>query len=311
MATKLNCGEVKRTDLYWADPRLVVMKEELRGRHLPPKEEEIIKLAISMMDQGQINPVEGHRNGDNNIVITAGFTRTCAARLICDGFVDFEGQQRKDPDFRLSIKLINCSDADAFKRNIVENALRNQTSPMDDALNHERLRRNYGMIDADIMRLYGLTNANRIGRLKKILSLPLALQDQLHNGLLTEEAALLLLELPDDQREEAFKAAIKENGKVDTGKVKSQVREHHLRDADDKVIPDTDSKKKSRFVSRSMKDVRKYLNQWVEGESNDEIKSFFTTFLAWTLGKRNDKSLDKSVDALFVAIEKGKKRTAA
>jgi ParB-like chromosome segregation protein Spo0J len=280
------------------------MKEELRGRHLPPKEEDIIRLASTLLSEGQINPVEGHRNGDNHIVITAGFTRTCAGRLICDGFTDIYGEHQQDENFRLQVKLVNCNDADAFRRNVVENAQRCQTSPMDDAINQERLRRSYGMTDSDIMRLYGLNNTNRIARLKRFLELPPVLQDRLHNDTLTETNAILILDLPEDQREAAVTAAIQEDGKVDTNKVKSQVRDHHLRDEDDSHVP-TDSKKKKN-INRSMAETRKYLKAWVEGDAPEELKQFFKTFLDWTYGKRSDKKLDAAVDNVY-AVMKTKK----
>jgi ParB-like chromosome segregation protein Spo0J len=307
MALKVNAGDdLKRGDYFFVDPFQVIVKEELRGRHKPPTDEAIIDMAESMMEHGQRQPVECRKVQDDRLMLNLGFTRTAAARVIRTGFVGSDGEKKQDAEFKLKVVISDANDEQAFKNNVVENAHRNQTSPVDDAYNQQRLRDKYGMSDAEITRLYRYKDENKVGRLRRLLGLPTPLQDQVHDGTLPIQGALDLLDLPDDKRDEAIKAAVGSNGKVVASKVREQVREHHLRDEEDAENKGssggTATKKKATGAkARTLREVRDFLKEESETNQDDNIKEFAKTMLLFIAGRRSKKSMHEALDTLLDA----------
>lgn len=310
MAVKIQAGDdVRRGDVFFVDPFEVIIKEELRGRHKPPTEDQIIERAISMLDFGQIQPVEARRTEDNRLMLTLGFTRCAAARLIRDGFMDSEGNERKDAEFRLKVMVTDCNDEAAFKRNVVENAHRNDTSAIDDALNHQILRDRYGMNDTQIARLYGESNSNRVCRYRKLLLLDSDTQDRIHQGKLTVQAALDALELPETERAAALAAATTGNGKVDGAVIRAQVRARHLRDDENSDKPASESNGHAKSNGRathplSMREVRSFFEgvaHNAEGEHDEAVQRFGKDILPWLRGEKSAKSMENALNRLLDA----------
>jgi len=309
MAVKINAGDVKRSDIYSVDPYKVVVKEELRGRKIPPTAEAIMLLAVSMLARTQIQPVSCRRLDDKRLLLTAGFTRCAAARIIREGF-DFQGEHHHDPDFMLKVVLAECNDEEALKRNIVENCHRNETSPIDDAHNQNKLRERYGMSDADITRLYEYGNPNKVGQLKKLLSLSDEEQTLVHNGDLSVSAALKLLPLDADKRAEVVANATKDTGKVDGSSITAQVRDHHLNDdnsdtSDDgmddvfgtQASDDTDTEP-AKKITRSMREVKNYLNERAEDEEMEVYHDVLNALLGFIAGTKTERQMDNAFKRL-------------
>ena len=212
MALTLGAGKKgqdwRRSDMFLVDPTKILVREDLRGRRYPPSDEAILRRAVSFYRYGQIQPCEvrliTHADVKNVPVLNSGFTRTAAARLLRDGFVvpdGFEeevvteageshippvqaGQFIQRADFQLQVRHVKCNDTDALVRNIVENNDRDDTSDIDDAHNHERLRRDCGWTNAEIARLYnyGSGGQNKVSRLSRLLELPEPIQLRIHLG---------------------------------------------------------------------------------------------------------------------------------
>lgn len=303
MASSINAGDAKRGDMWLVDPFEMDVQENLRGRHKPPTEEQVIERALSMMKHGQLQPVEGRKLANKRIQIIMGFTRTNAARLIRKGFTDAEGVHHCDPKFMLKLVVVTANDREAFTYNIVENAHRNYTSDVDDAHNHRILSERYGMTDAEITALYQYKDKGRVGRLRKLLLLPEEVQDQVHDGRMTVTAALDLLELPSDKQAEVIKAATKDTGKVDTGKVRSQVRDHILADQEPKdsgaeILPPAGP---PRSKARSMGELRAFLKEEPCGKTQTE---FATAMLEWLDGNTTNKQFAEAFDKATKAFSK-------
>jgi ParB-like chromosome segregation protein Spo0J len=296
MATKINAGDdMKRGDFFFVDPYQVIVKDELRGRHTPPTEQQIVDMAMSMSDNGQRQAVECRKIENDKLLLNLGFTRTAAARLLREGFT-VEGKEYKDAEFKLKVVLSDANDEQAFKNNIVENAHRNATSPMDDAYNQHRLRDKYGMADDEIGKLYRYTDPNKVDRYRKLLSLEKVFQDQVHSGELPVDGAIQLLELPAASREAAVKAATNaKTGKVVATQVRAQVREHHLSDDNNPNAGGSTGTGKAKNLTRSMREVRAFFQAIVDDESSNERDTEFAkTFLAYMAGKRTDKYLTEA-----------------
>ncbi len=301
MAATINAGEVRRGDLWFVDPFQIIVKEELRGRHTPPTEDAIIDMAVSMMDNGQQQPVQCRRLPDKRLQLSLGFTRTAAARLIRTGFTDPDGKERKDEEFMLQVKITDANDQQAFVNNVVENAHRNQTSPIDDAHNQHRLRETYGYTDAQITKLYRYRDDNKVGRLRRLLALPKEVQQMVHGGTMPVKAALELLDLPDDKRDEAIKAATNESGQVVAAKVTQQVREHILSDQEGQEraghAGSNGSTHKPKHKPLVVAEVRKFYEGLAESE-DAALVEHAKIMLLWIKGQRSNKYVTDHLTAL-------------
>lgn len=315
MAIKVNAGDVKRGDFYFVDPNEIMVKEELRGRTRPPSDGEIVGMAESMLKHGQLQAVECRRVQDNRLLLTMGFTRTAAARLIRAGFEDSNGAFQQDAEFRLKVGITNSNDQDAFVHNIVENSHRKQTSPIDDAHNQERMRDRYGYKDADIARLY-LCAPAKVSNYKKLLQLSEAAQSLVHGGRMSVQAAFDFLELPPDQQEEYIKNAQENGGKVKGSDVRAAVRDNQLGDGilndDDKPSSDEEggstqttstTTTTQRYKPRSMRELRQFLESLDGPGTSDEVRKLVTTLNLWLQGRRKDKTLQKVFDDLCPKVK--------
>ena len=114
-------ANVKRVDIFYVDPNEIIVDETLRGRHVPPTDEDIHARAESFRKQGQLQPVLARKlsDGTNRIQLIAGFTRVNAARLIRHGYryVDDDGNEQEhcDPDFPIQVKLWQGNDEEALR----------------------------------------------------------------------------------------------------------------------------------------------------------------------------------------------------
>lgn len=317
MATKIDAGEnVRRADYFFVDPGAVIVDEALRGRHTPPSDAEIVEMAESLMEFGQRTPIEGRKLPGNKVQVAFGFTRTAAARLIRAGFTASDGSHKQDDQFMLKVIVTDANDKDAFLHNIVENAHRNATTPIDDAYNQGRMRDQYGYSDDDIAKLYRYKGVGKVQRMRQLLALPHEVQMLVHTGEMTVTAAIDLLDLPAEKMAEVIGAAQTDSG-VDSHAVREAVRNHTLDETDagaghrlisneqaaavaagqevEIVVPAATTKAKPKYKPRSMREVRAFLTMLTEREQPQEsdvkLGAFAETMMLWLAGKRTDKTL--------------------
>jgi len=188
-------ANLKVIDTVTADPsKLHFRDSNLLGRSRPVSDEDVIALADSMNvavgGTGQQQPLQVrpmHTEGEYEIIF--GNTRARAGQLIKQGYKGNDGKDRPaQPNFTLRCEVVEADDKTAFMRVVVENAHRNQTSPIDDALNQQILRDTYQMTDVKIAQLYGVKSSASVFRLKKLLTLPQIMQDYIHDGRMTFQA---------------------------------------------------------------------------------------------------------------------------
>jgi ParB-like chromosome segregation protein Spo0J len=309
MATTINAGDSRRTDLFHVNPFEIIVREENRGRHLPPSKEAIVAMAESLLDNQQQQPIQCRRDPvDKRLILNVGFTRTAAGRMIVKGFTDSNGVERKDEDFKLKVTLSDANDEQAFKNNIVENAHRNQTSPIDDAYNQKMCRDRYGMADAEIAKLYNWKGTAKVAQLRNLLSLETPIQLMIHEGTISIQAALDMLQLTPEKRAEIVEVATKQNNggktKITTSAVRDVVREQN--DVSNDIIndanrehevgspngasgPNTDNKTTVRTLPRTMKQVKEFLQQLADEGKTEGIKEICKHFKLFIEGKRTPK----------------------
>jgi ParB-like chromosome segregation protein Spo0J len=279
-----------RSDVFGVNPYELHVNEANRGRHTPPTNDQIVQRAVSMSDLGQIQPVEARRNPDKSLTLTLGYTRNAAARLIREGFTH-NGKTYQNPNFMLQTRIVNCTDDEALRRNIAENTQRNNTSPIDDAHNQNKLA-DLGMADQEISDFYGYDPANgngsnRVKQYRKLLTLSPKLQNLIHNGLLGVQPALELLDLPEADRDSAVENATRDTGKVNGAVIKSTVR--------DKILSDnTKGEEEKGTKPRSIREIRKTLEALKEDE-DDATRRLASDLLKWVNGKTTDQQFQNAL----------------
>jgi hypothetical protein len=298
-------------DLWMVDPRDVFISEENRGRKYAPEPEEIIKLAMSMHDEGQRLPCEARRRSDKRLELVSGFTRACAARLIIHrdeegnetGFIGNDGTHRYDPEFRLKVLVSDCNSQQALIRNIVENSHRSECSIVDDAYNHAKLRDKYGYSDEQIATLYGIKPA-KVRQLAEILTLSDEQQRLIHKGSLSLSAALDLAKLPEAEQQQAVAAATKaETGRVNGAVIRAQVREHHLRDATPPPEATDEESDADKSVALSLKEIKAYWRHQQENSNSEPVRTFADTVLKFYAGKKTVRQMNNGINRLRAAAE--------
>lgn len=232
MATKIEAGaDLKRTDMYLVNPFEIEVLEANRGRVTPPTEQAIVHLAMSIYDNGQQQPVQCRRIEGQRLQLTMGYTRLASLRLIRDGFTGSDNVERRDESAKLKVVVNDVNNEKALTDNIIENRHRNQTTPIDDAHNQNQLRDRYGYDDEHIASLYDCSVIS-VRRTQKLLRLERAEQMLVHEGKMSMNAALDLLELHPNVRAAVIRDALgtDSGGRINAGEVRAQVRDHHLND---------------------------------------------------------------------------------
>lgn len=323
MTKSIVANELTRSDTFRCDPFSIKVVEENRGRRLPPTDEQVVDRALSMLEYGQLEPVECRKEpADKSLVLNSGFTRVAASRLIRQGFTDAEGNFHKDEHFKVWVAVTNCNEEDGFIRNIIENAERNDTSAIDDAHNQERLRNRYGKSDAEIAKIYHYHDTQKVYRLKRLLALDFSTQELVHYGKLTVAGALDLLDMPEDERQAVIEAAKNEKGEVKTALIREAVRSRILNDdelpenvtltgkpegvgdgeegeiniAEPPVTDEEPANNGVKAKSRSMREIRKFFTSQMEGEDDDSLRRFAKDMLDYIAGKKTDKQMVNSLN---------------
>jgi ParB-like chromosome segregation protein Spo0J len=288
-----------RTDLYNVNPFEIEINNDLRGRHIPPTDQQIIQRAYSMLPPsmggiGQIQPIEARRKQDKTLLITLGFTRINAARRIRQGFT-YNGTHYQDPNYTIQVRVIDCDDPTALKRNIAENAQRNPTSPIDDAYNQIKLATECGMTDQEIANFYN-TTSTKIKTLRKLLQHTPAIQHQIHTGEISVTAALTLLELPEEEREQAIQNAKRNTGTINGAKIQTQIR--------NKILSrkcDHDNPTPVKTKTRTHKEIKTYLQilQDPTQHPDPNIRQIAKALTNYITGKTGDQALTNAIYKLY------------
>lgn len=298
MATKVQAGaDLKRTDMFLVNPFEIEVLEASRGRITPPTEAAIIHLAMSIFDHGQQQPVQCRRVEGQRLQLTMGYTRIAALRLIRDGFVGSDTKERRDESARIQVVIHDVNNEKALTDNIIENRHRNQTTPIDDAHNQNQLRDRYGYDDEHIAQLYDCTVVS-VRRTQKLLRLEKSEQMLVHEGKMSMNAALDLLELHPNVRAAVIRDALAE-GHVNAADIRSQVRDHHLNDnSGGKRDPkNAGPKPKIAVKARTGAEIKKFFES--EGKGRAKHAPFAKLMVTYVAGLITDDQMRDQMKRAF------------
>lgn len=283
MTAKLNAGEIVRQEVFLIDPENIVVDEKLNGRWQPHSDEEVEALCKSLEEEGQLQPVQVRRIAGNRVQLVLGYRRHKAMlrynRL-------HPGNPRK-----LKCTLGDMNEEEAFRYNIVENRERKDTSPVDDAHNQRRLREDFGWSDIKISELYKMA-PSYVSVLKKLLSLPMEIQEMVHRKLLAAQAAIAISDLPPaEQKDVVTSPEDKVDGSQDpsipvpTSEVIKRVREKKIQCG--KKQP------------RTLKEVKDFFEGLTGAGKAARLRNLATTILQFIQGEITDKTMINNINLLF------------
>jgi ParB/RepB/Spo0J family partition protein len=286
MSMKLNAGDVVRQDEFLIDPNEILVDNALNGRWQPHDQQAVEAMVKSFEQEGQLQAVQVRRIHDNKVQLVLGYRRFNAARLY--------NERHPDQPMKLRAKVVIVNDEEAFRRNIVENRERAECSPVDDAHNQRRLRERFGWTDTKIAEFYHVT-PSCVCTLKKLLTLPSDVQKLVHERRLSVQAATGLADLPAQEQKEVLATSQAEG--LTSQNVVKQVR--------DKKI------EKGKGQSRSLAEVRAFLEGLTGPGEASPLKEFAEEFLKFVQGKIKDETMEKRLRKLLAQVEAKEPQDAA
>lgn len=153
-------------------PSEIKLNPKFKGRKEYIDHDSQITLADSLVKEGQQQPLQVRKTVDGSLEAIFGNSRKLAGDRIEAGYSTVvQGKPKEipaDPDFRLRVEIVECSDDEAFRHVVVENAQRNDTNPIDNMENQEVLRKEQGMSDIAISRLFGYSSQASVTRLRQV-----------------------------------------------------------------------------------------------------------------------------------------------
>lgn len=312
MSKSVNINQLESGKYFLIEPEKIVVNSKLRGRVIPPTKDDVYSLAVSIATnpEGQLMPVGCRKLKSNELELSFGFTRYEAVALLRKGF-EFNGEKYHLPNLKLKINIFECDELEAFLMNIDENKERNDTNPIDDAVNQEKLRKKYKLKNNEIAARYKWSTA-KVTHYIKLNSLNPNEQYLVASGKMPVSVALILLEIDSDKRDQALNFATNDVGKVQGAKLKKFLRDDvNIQEEEDEKnnIPKpkrTSSQVSKSHTRRSMKEVRDMMRILSElyFKTDKPIDGIISDFVC----SLNDFSegtidLDKLIDNLREQIE--------
>lgn len=314
MAMKILAGDFGRGDLYFFDPKEIVVHETLNGRWDAHDEGDVAKLVKSFEEPdtngvptGQLQPVQVRRLPDKRVQLVLGFRRYKAAAKY--------NELHPDNPMKLKAIVVEINDEEALRRNIIENRERKQTTPMDDAITQNRLREQYGWNDSRIASFYDVTPPY-VGQLRKLLTLATDVQKLIHSRQLAVDAALGLADLPADIQAAILPAGQPTPVVIANATVAAADGSVPIVNNPVQIIPDLKPgetlsqgvKRKVRDAkvaaggkqARNLRDVRLFFEEILTGpEEDSSVKTLAELFLKFIQGHYTDATMAKKVNGLF------------
>jgi ParB/RepB/Spo0J family partition protein len=278
-------------------PHSILAPSENNSREYPTTQDSLIGLAMSMLTDGQQEPVKVALLPDGAYSLIFGFRRWRAACMI------HEEQLSPTPFLLQCIVVPHLSESSVIS-GVVENTQRVNLGPIDEAHAIRRLQAETPMRQKDIGYRMGLSQSE-VSRRLKLLELPSPIRRKVNQGHIPVDAALRSLELPEGPKRDAAIQSLVSPAKrttadppaasgQDANRISedAQVRNEPAAEAAEKPV-------KPRTVKQILLELESYATP-EEGERNAVQTWVLTKFVAWI---RNPKRrLEKVMAALEETI---------
>lgn len=175
----------------------------------------ITSLAVSMEQDGQLQPLVCTRNGDGRLVLLAGFRRLKAARLIVEDGKEIKGQKQK-----VRVEVVDANSEEQLLINIRENT-ETEGLTLVDRVNQVAVLLATGRKHKEIAEIMGKSRAWVTNMASIHNGMPESARQYLEDGTIDHSTALEIVKRPEEEREKAVQQAIK----IRANKSRESVRE--------------------------------------------------------------------------------------
>lgn len=222
-------SKYKLNEIYEIDPSDCVINEALRGRYKPVPMDRIRELAESICqsktEPKQLQPVLGRPSTDGKIEIVFGFTRQAALALAMS-------EKMVGCPAGLRVQIVDMDDQEATLKNIEENKRRSATSPVDDAMNIQRLKSFGSLTQSQIAKRMGVSGA-WVSALLWLTKLSEEEKELVHTGKCGAELGVELAKLNKTKRKLAIAASLDpDTGNIEAVRYRKWAAEQIVDEAD-------------------------------------------------------------------------------
>ena len=257
--------EKERPTIELLEPESLILKPETQLRYETGSIEE---LAQELLAMGQLQPIIINQRNE----VIAGNRRTLALRRINT----LRRSAGVDTMQIHAVRRVVKDDEEAALINLHENFDRRELSPMDVAHTIGVLRGRFGYTDTKIAAIFGHEQP-WVSRKAQLLQVPKSVQNQVHTGVLSEDAALALIHLPEIERENLAFKAVQQGRKITAALVKRRVRE----------LKPAESVTETKRYSRTMPEMRELMHRYSQNSST-ALANVFRVLLMWQSGQISD-----------------------
>ncbi len=268
--------------------------------------EALTNLMNAILEEGQIQPVKVRYNADGGYDLVAGRRRHMAVMMIN------AAKEEKEAPLRLKAMVERVEEtnpkkleAQGYRQAMMENLHREDMSPMDVAMDMKNLRGKFkGSVTEVTKKIAGYlcVSPATVMQYGKLLDLEPDIQEQVHAGKISRDAAFVLAGIDKDkrgeviqkaeQKQEAEKEKVQSEGlpgnkSKDTGTLKTR----HIKEAARETEGAT--KKNS---SRSKKEIVEFfesLDGPISGDKDSKARVFILGVSDYAAGKIGDNKLQK------------------
>lgn len=322
--------KIREDQLIYLPPEEVLFPDELDVRPwsklIGPTEleiEEIDKLAKTIDEEGQIDPIKVRVNPEGKYEALTGSRRVQAILQINAG----KGKNEKPLRVKAIVSDEPIKQAHAFRQAAISNIQRKSLSPMDFAACIKTVKENVkGFATPKTLAEYFAVSPATISQHLKLLELPNDIQMRVHKGELSNDAAFALVNVKPEKRAEVLAKGAEiqqaEAAKTDTPQTitpvaqgtqpppkkaprkTKTVKARHVKEAA-RETPGAEAKPQA----RSRKEIVDFFvdNQGpAYGYPNGSIHKFLAAFVKWAHGELSDRTLDKYFSEMVVKADRGK-----
>lgn len=271
------------------DPYDIQAPQEFNMRRFATPKETIISLAMSMLDDGQQEPVKVEQWPDGSYHLIFGFRRWQAAAMINE-------EKLSETPYQLQC-IVQQGDHvldDWIVAGVVENTQRVRLGPLDEAYAIAKMKES-GTNQSTIAKRMGVSAATITQRLK-LLELPAMAQKRVNRGETPIDLALMALDLPKgDERNEALKALNEKTVTVGRGKrpANEAVEEPEVVEGDSGKVVKLVRPKTSK---KMLVELEEYATPEDDGERTKAQVWLLTKLIPWV--KNPNRKFQKVMEAL-------------
>lgn len=274
-------------DILMFDPTSIEIADELATRWKPLDKTKVAKYTEDFLGEtGQLQPI-GVRTLDNGKKqLIFGRTRLDAALAA----------KKKRPSFEIQVKDFgSISDQMALAIGLKENIRRNQASPVDQAVAHQKLREG-GMNDRTIAKSFD-QSPSWVGQLKRILALDEAILGKVHDGTLGVTAAVELVGLDKNDQAKVV-AQLEEENKALAKSPSANGSPKQRRGRNAKLKMEIRKRKAAsgnvdRVIGRTMKECRDFFTGLTGPAEPLALRKLAKGFQAFSTGKKSEAWYEK------------------